>query len=234
VVLKAARRARDQGVVRFSVVTSGRSASEADLDRLCAIIEGISGLGLAPCASLGCLAGPGLRRLKSAGLARFHHNLETARSFFPRICTSHPYELRLETLEAARQAGLSLCSGGIFGLGESPAQRLELIQALAGLEVDSVAVNFLNPIPGTPLAGRPLLDAWQGLSIISVVRLVLPWAEIRTCGGRVQTLGPLAPLQYLAGANATMTGDYLTTSGARPEKDLAEIESLGLSLATVF
>jgi len=230
-VVEAANRAKANGAARFSLVTSGKAASDKVVDQLCPMIERIAGLGLLPCASLGCLAGPALRRLRSAGVDRFHHNLETARSFYTEICTTHRYEERLETLEAARSAGLSLCSGGIFGLGESKAQRIELIEALAELNVESVAVNFINPIPGTPLAGSSRLDAWEALVLLSIIRLLLPQAEIRTCGGRLETLGAASPLQYLAGANATMTGDYLTTQGPRPDQDIAEIEALGLKLA---
>lgn len=229
-VTEAARAAREGGARRFSVVTSGKAASDKDVDLICRQVEAIAGLGLKPCASLGCLAEPALKRLRSAGLDRFHHNLEAAPSFYPAICTSHDYQERVATLEAARSAGLTLCSGGIFGLGETLDQRWELIAELRRLGVDSVAVNFLNPIPGTPLEGQPLLDPLEALAILAVIRLAMPQAEIRTCGGRIQTLGPLSPLQYLAGANATMTGDYLTTSGPRPDNDLAELARLGLSL----
>jgi len=229
-VMDAAGRAREAGAARFSLVVSGKKASPAEVDRLCGLVEAVAGLGLSPCASLGCLDQASLERLRAAGLERYHHNLEAAESFYPEICTSHAFAERLDTLEAARRAGLSLCSGGIFGLGESPAQRLELIESLGRLEVDSVAVNFLDPIPGTPLAGRHRLEAWEALGVLAVMRLLLPGAEIRTCGGRLQTLGCLSPLQYLAGASATMTGDYLTTGGPNPERDRAEVESLGLNL----
>ncbi|MBW2618842.1 MAG: biotin synthase BioB [Deltaproteobacteria bacterium] len=230
-VIDAARRAREAGAARFSIVTSGKAAKTKDLDSICPMIEAVAGLGLSPCASLGCLSQPALARLASAGLVRYHHNLEAAESYYPQVCTTHTYTERLATLKAARSAGLEVCSGGIFGLGESLAQRWELIASLAELGLDSIAVNFLSPIPGTPLADRPRLDPWEALAILAVIRLALPGVEIRTCGGRQATLGPLAPLQYLAGANATMTGDYLTTAGPSPEADAAEVRFIGLSLA---
>ncbi len=230
-ILAAARRAKRAGVSRFSLVTSGRTVRAEDMGPLCAAIEGVAALGLKPCASLGLLREADLRRLRAAGLERYHHNLETAESFYPQICITHTWSERLATLKAARRAGLSLCCGGVFGLGESDGQRVELILSLKRLEVDSVAVNFLNPIPGTPLSQQPLMAPWTALSLVAVIRLLLPAAEIRTCGGRLQTLGPLTPLQYLAGANATMTGDYLTTAGPRPEADWADIQALGLEVA---
>ena len=227
-VAAAARQARSAGVRRFSIVTSGKAAPRRELDDLARLVETVAEAGLTPCASLGCLDEPALRRLRSAGLDRFHHNLETASSHYPEICRSHAWSERVETIRAAQAAGLSVCSGGIFGLGETPAQRLEFLRELRDLSVDSVAVNFLSPIPGTPLAGRPTLSPWEALSALAVTRLVVPDREIRTCGGRVQTLGPLSAWQYLAGANATMTGDYLTTSGPRPERDREEIALVGL------
>ena len=230
-VVAAARQAREAGAARFSIVTSGKAAKTKDLDSIYPMIEAIADLGLSPCVSLGCLDQPDLARLAAAGLVRYHHNLEAAESYYPRVCTTHAYTERVATLKAARSAGLELCSGGIFGLGENSAQRWELIASLAEIEVDSVAVNFLSPIPGTPLADQPRLDPWEALAILAVIRLALPAVEIRTCGGRQATLGPLAPLQYLAGANATMTGDYLTTAGPSPETDAAEIRFIGLSLA---
>ncbi len=230
-VKAAAARAKEGGAVRFSVVISGKAATDKQVDQISAMVEDIASLGLKPCASLGCLSQDQLARLTDAGLDRYHHNLETARTYYPHICTTHTYEERVETLEAARAVGLGLCSGGIFGLGEEVAHRLEMIEALKEIGVDSVAVNFLNPIPGTPLDHRPLLDPWEALSILAVIRLLMPRTEIRTCGGRTQTLGALSPLQYLAGANATMTGDYLTTDGPQPDTDRAELEQVGLQLA---
>jgi biotin synthase len=173
---------------------------------------------------------PFLEELKSVGVYRFHHNLESAASFFPKICTTHTYQERLDTVEAAKEAGLAVCSGGILGMGESLEQRFELAQALKDLEVDAVPLNFLHPLPGTGLASRPLLSPLEALKIITAFRLTLPDKSIIICGGRQPTLRSLAPLIFAAGANALMTGDYLTTKGRLPEEDRQMLEDLGLEL----
>ncbi|MCB2187027.1 MAG: biotin synthase BioB [Deltaproteobacteria bacterium] len=229
---RASRAGRD-GARRFGLVTSGRGCPRgAELDELCRAIELIREEGrVEPCASLGLLAPPEARRLADAGLTRYHHNLEAGPGFFPRVCTTHTLEERVATVHTAREAGLEICAGGIVGLGESPAERVELAQALAELDPESVPLNFLNPIPGTPLAGVPLLTPLEALATLAVFKLFLPRARLRTCGGRRQVLGRLAPLMYLAGAGATMTGDYLTTGGAPPAEDLADLAALGLRTA---
>ncbi len=225
-----ARQAASDGAQRFGIVTSGRGCpTGADLDEICRAIEAIRADGMiAPCASLGLLKPGQARRLADAGLRRYHHNLEAGPSYFPRICTSHGFEQRVETVHLARAAGLEVCCGGIVGMGETPLQRAELAAALAGLEPESIPLNFLSPIAGTRLGHLRPMTALEALAAVSVFKVFAPKSRIRTCGGRAQILGELSPLQYLAGAGATMTGDYLTTSGPLTAKDLVVIEALNL------
>ncbi len=231
-LVEAAREAAAQGAARFSVVTSGRGIAstrekEAILSAVAAIREAVD---LKVCASLGIADRTFLSELQAAGVYRFHHNLETAGSFFPEICTTHTFEERLATVEAAKDAGLPVCVGGILGMGESVAQRWELAQAIKRLDPDAIPLNFLHPLPGTTLAARPLLAALEALKIIAAFRLTFPDKTIIICGGRQPTLRSLAPLMFAAGANALMTGDYLTTRGRLPEDDLQMLEDLGLEL----
>jgi biotin synthase len=231
-LLTAAQEAAAQGAARFSLVTSGRGiVSPREQEAVIAAIVAIRReVPLQVCASLGIVDRPFLEELKSVGVYRFHHNLESAASFFPKICTTHTYQERLDTVEAAKEAGLAVCSGGILGMGESLEQRFELAQALKDLEVDAVPLNFLHPLPGTGLASRPLLSPLEALKIITAFRLTLPDKSIIICGGRQPTLRSLAPLIFAAGANALMTGDYLTTKGRLPEEDRQMLEDLGLEL----
>jgi biotin synthase len=231
-VIDRAREAERSGAVRFGIVTSGRGMGGGnELAGVCASIEGIrSETRLMPCASLGMVGEKQMRRLREAGLQRYHHNLETAASHFPLVCSSHAYQERLDTIHAAKQAGMEVCVGGILGLGESPRQRVELALALRALDIDSVPLNFLNPIRGTPAERYPLLTPLEILTIIALFRFVLPGKDIRVCGGRETGLRTLQPLMYLAGANATMTGNYLTTGGRSPDIDGKEIEDLGLNV----
>ncbi|MGQ9688258.1 MAG: biotin synthase BioB [Desulfobaccales bacterium] len=231
-LLEAAQAAAEAGAARFSLVTSGRGITsaqekEALLNAVAAIRETV---GIQVCASLGIVERSFLAELKDAGLHRFHHNLETAASFFPEICTTHTFRERLLTVEAAKAAGLSVCVGGILGLGESVAQRWELAQAIRELDPDAIPLNFLHPLPGTRLAHRPLLEPLEALKCIIAFRLRFPEKTIIICGGRQPTLRSLAPLMFPAGANALMTGDYLTTKGRLPEDDRRLLADLGLEL----
>jgi biotin synthase len=232
-IVAAALAAAGQGACRFGIVTSGRGCpSGRDFLEICRAVERLNQeKRIAPCVSLGLLNQEQARDLANAGARRYHHNLEAGPNFFPRICTTHSYEQRVATVHTARQAGMEVCVGGIVGLGESPGQRAEFIAAVAGLEPDSVPLNFLNPISGTPLQGLPLLTPLQALATVAVTRLFNPRVHVRTCGGRRQVLARLAPLMYLAGASATMTGNYLTTPGQEPAEDAADVAALGLTLA---
>ncbi len=229
-LLKAADRAGSLGAARFSLVTSGRSLlNPKELDRICGVVTRLAQKEkISPCASLGLLTPELARALKEAGLVRYHHNLETGPRYYPSICTTHSFSDRLTTLRIARKAGFSLCSGGIFGLGETINDRVEMAFILKEMKVDSVPLNFLNPISGTPLATQPPLSPLEILKSIALFRLILPEADIRACGGREKGLRTLQPLMYLAGCNGTMIGNYLTTEGRSPEVDIQEILDLGL------
>jgi biotin synthase len=228
-------RARQGGASSFSIVTAGKAiAARADIEAVKEGIRRIRALGMVPCASLGILGKPLLRELAEAGLGRYHHNLETARSFFHEICTTHDYDADVATVRNAKELGIPACSGGILGMGESPEQRVELAQTLAELRVDSVALNFFHPVPGTRLherlAGRSSLTPLDCLKAVAVFRLLLPEAQITICGGRAFNLRELQPLLMVAGANRIMSGAYLTTHGRNFETDRQMIRDLGFEL----
>ncbi|MGQ9921173.1 MAG: biotin synthase BioB, partial [Desulfobacca sp.] len=219
-----------QGAARFSIVTSGRGVrSRPEQETILATVAEICRITpLKVCVSLGIVSPKFLAALAAAGVHRYHHNVETAASFFPQIVTAHTYEERLATIRQAKAAGLAVCVGGIFGLGESVAQRYEMAQTLRDLEVDSIPLNFLQPIPGTPLAARRPLAPLEALQIILAFRLFFPEKRLIIAGGRVGALRSLAPLMFAAGADALMTGDYLTTKGQLPAQDLQMLHDLGL------
>jgi biotin synthase len=229
-ILKKAAEAKKGGVQRFAIVTSGRKPDGNELKEIAVALGEIRKLGLGTCASLGLLDAAELRYLKDHGLERLHNNLEASARFFPLICTTHEISDKVRTLEAARSAGLSVCSGGIFGMGETWQDRIDLAFTLKSLNASSTPVNFLNPIRGTRLEHMPLLDANEALKIISIMRFILPESELRICGGRVQTLGNLHHMIFRAGADALMTGDYLVTCGRSFDQDRAMIKDLGLSM----
>ncbi|MEW6586716.1 MAG: biotin synthase BioB [Nitrospirota bacterium] len=227
-IIERANEIKRIGIRRFSLVTSGRKISGRDLKKLAGMISEIKGLGLSPCASLGLLSRDEMELLKEAGLERYHHNLETSERFFPEICSTHSYAEKIETALAARLAGLSLCSGGIFGMGETWQDRIDMAFALKELDVDSVPVNFLIPVKGTRLAGRELLHPLEALKIVSLYRFILPEKQIRICGGRMQVLGEFHSWIFFAGADGMITGNYLTTMGRSPRDDFRLIEQFGL------
>lgn len=230
-IARAARLACESGAGRFSVVTSGKRLSGADLDRAVTGIQAIADESLMPCASLGILDQPSLRRLKSAGLVRYHHNLETSRSFYARVCSTRSYDDNVEALFMARRAGLEVCSGCLFGLGETWAQRIELFLDLRELPVDSVPLNFLIPIPGTPLADRPRLSPAECLRIIALARFCLPDRHVVVCGGRNENLGARQNEIFRAGASGMMIGDLLTVRGRESQDDLNMLAELGLAVS---
>jgi len=216
-------------VNRYAVVTSGKGAAPDEIEQICAAFGSVSSHnGPAFCASLGILDRPALGKLAAAGVTRYHHNLETARSHFDQICSTHTYDQRIKTILAAKKAGLGVCSGGIFGLGETELQALELALELKGLAVDAVPLNFLSPIEGTPLSGLRGLTPMQCLKRIALFRFCLPDRQIIICGGRQANLGTLHPYIFHAGASGIMTGNYLTTGGRLLEQDLSLLCDLGL------
>ena len=226
-ILQAAKGAeKNMGATCFSVVTSGKATNtKAELETICQETK------LNRCVSIGILTKPELLELKAKGLKRLHHNLETAKSFFDQVCTTHIYEERLNTIKAAKEIGLEVCSGGIFGLGESLEQRIELGLTLKEFKVESVPINILNPIPGTPAAKNyQPMKPLEVLRLIATYRLLMPKADLGVFGGREKALGPLQPLMFLAGANVTLVGDYLTTKGQQASQDLEMIKALGLEI----
>ena len=183
---------------------------------------------LSYCASLGILDDADMKRLADAGVTRYHHNLETARSHFDSICTTHTYDERIDTIKAAQKAGMTICSGGIFGLGETDQQVLEMALELRSLNIDSAPLNFLTAIAGTPMEGQSSLTPLRCLKIIAIFRYVLGDKDILICGGREANLGVLHPMIFYAGASGLMTGNYLTTGGRQMENDLDMLRQLAL------
>lgn len=228
-ILQRANAAASGAVSAFGIVTSGPQLTDWEMDEIAAAVEEIRrGGGTLPCVSVGELSAAQLARLREAGLWRLHHNLETSERFFPQICSTHTWRQRAETVRRALRAGLRVCSGGLFGLGETWEDRVDLGLALRELGVTSVPVNFLTPVPGTPLAETAPLTPPEALRILAMLRLLLPQAVIRVCGGRPAALRERQREMFRAGASALMTGDYLTTSGIGLASDLALLESLGL------
>jgi biotin synthase len=229
----ATRSLWQQGVSRVGWVASGCSPEPDELAAIIAAAETVlndAGAGSLCCASLGQLDTASLTRLKQAGFCRYHHNLETSERFYPSICSSQRWRDRLATAERVKALGWEICSGGLFGLGETWEDRLDLALTLQKLEADSVPLNFYNAVPGTPFAGLPPLDIEEALRITVLFRLTLPKAAIRICGGRPKIFAENGELLFRAGADALMTGDYLTTSGISPESDRKMAERCGLTV----
>ncbi len=231
-IVAGARQALDEGSHCFGIVTSGtRVTPGAEFDSILQALREIRDLGgIDPSASLGILDATAARELAAAGCVTYHHNLETARSFFPEICTTHDYAEDVATVRTAKEAGMKVCCGGIFGLGESPAQRVELARTLRELAVDSVPLNFLNPVPGTRLAGARHLTPMECLRIIALFRYFLPDRSISVCGGREPNLREFQSWIFMAGASGTMIGNYLTTKGRDRETDLQMLQDAEMTL----
>jgi biotin synthase len=226
-LLGAAEETARLGASEFCIVLAVRGPDERTLARVIEMIPVIRDrTGLNVAASLGILTADQARRLADAGLHRYNHNLETARSFFPEIVTTHTWEERRDTCRLVLAAGMELCCGAVLGMGESHGQRLELLAELRELGPTEVPLNFLNPRPGTPLAGRPLLEPMEAIRWIALFRLALPEVILRYAGGREVTLRELQALGLTAGVNALIVGNYLTTLGRPPEQDLQLLADL--------
>lgn len=215
------------------VVTSGGKLSTEELKELADTVKKIGNGQQAPvCGSLGRLTPEDLTMLKESGVTRFHHNLEASEKYYPEICSTQDWSQRLDTVKAAQEAGLKVCSGGLFGLGESWQDRIDLALTLRELEVDSVPINFLYAHPGTPMKDQHPLTAEEALRIIALYRFLLPKCTLRICGGRSHILGERQSELFAAGANGLMTGNYLTVKGSQSESDHEMIKNLGLEIAT--
>ncbi len=229
--VRAARAAHARGAGEFCIVVAVRGPSKRLLDRVCAAAGRIKDeLPLTVAVSLGILDDEHLERLAGAGVDKVNHNLETSRRYFPSICTTHSYDERWETCLRVKRRGLELCCGGIIGMGETEADRIDFILALQELAPQEVPVNFLNPRPGTPLAQASLLDPVEALRFVAMVRLALPRALVRFAGGREITLRGLQDLGMRSGASGIVLGDYLTTVGRSDAEDFAMLDRLGFEV----
>jgi biotin synthase len=230
-LVEGALHCAEAGATRYSMVTSGYMLKEEEIDTIIkatAIIKAKTDLEV--CASLGVLTESIARRLKEGRITTYHHNLETSRSYFPHVCTTHRYDEDVHTVEIAKASGLRVCCGGIFGLGETWEQRVELAFTLKELDVDSIPINFLNPIPGTKMEDKPLLSPMDALKCIALFRLINPGKDITICGGREKTLRDYQSWIFMAGANGVMIGDYLTTKGRNMDRDIKMIKDMGLEI----
>jgi biotin synthase len=222
--IAAQHRVATSNDVEFCMVSSGRRLSPADVDQ---IVESAKRCGAPVHASLGILSDADFVKLKDAGVVCYNHNIETSRRYFAEIVKSHDYDDRIATVKKAKAAGLGVCCGGIFGMGEAWQDRIDMAFELRDLGVDVVPVNFLNAVPGTRVE-KPKEPPREYLKIIALFRFILPDRIIKVCGGREVNLRSLQPLMFLAGANGYVAGNYLTTSGQSVAEDNAMIADLGL------
>ncbi len=217
---------------RFGIVTAGKKMNNTDIALIKESIAAFKDKDLKqiPCASFGLLTEKNLLELKNAGLKRYHHNLEVSRNYYPNMCTTHSYEERLETISNAKKAGLELCVGGIFGLGETIRDRIDLLFEIKACDPDSVPLNFLVPIKGTPLEDNSVLSLWDAVKLISLSRFIMPEKDIKLGAGRLEVFKDAQHLVFLAGANGMIIGDLLTVKGRTVEDDIKVINDLGLKI----
>ena len=229
-MVAAAKEAEAFGANEFSIVASGTKMDDRkELDKVIAAVRRIKAeTKLETCCSLGLMELDDLKELKAAGLDRCHHNLETAASFFNNIVTTHTYEDEVKAVQNAKEAGLQVCVGGIFGMGETFAQRVELAFSIRELGTQSLPINFLKPIDGTGLDHLETIEYYDALKTIALLRLVLPKIDLFVCGGREEVMTDKQEQLFSAGANGILGGNYLTTKGQDPKRDIEMIQSLGL------
>ena len=226
-LVEGARHNKEQGVLRYSIVTSGKALSDAEVDRVCESIRAIrEQVGIEVCVSFGLLNEEQFKKIREAGATRAHCNLESSGRYFKEICTTHTYQQKIDTLNAAKRAGLSVCSGGIMGLGETMEDRIEMVLTARELGVKSIPVNVLNPIPGTPYEHNRILTNDEVCRCVAIFRFLIPDASIRLAGGR-GLLGDKGEACFRSGANAAISGDMLTTSGINMETDMELLKTLG-------
>ena len=226
-LLEQAQYSQSRGVHRYSIVTSGRTLNAQEVSQACGSIRKIKeSLDISICVSFGLLEEADFQKLRQAGASRVHNNLEASAGYFPQVCTTHTQQDKIRSIEAARKAGMEVCSGGIMGLGESMEDRIDLAITLRELQIKSVPVNMLNPIPGTPYENNPRLTEEDMCRIVAIFRFLLPDAFIRLAGGRglMEDQGRRC---FYSGANAAITGDMLTTSGITIQRDLEILKELG-------
>lgn len=226
-ILKAAQQAERLGAMDFCIVISAKGPTPRIFKK---VLEAVDLLRVNTNLKIGCSLGSLTEEqafiLKEHGVWRYNHNIEACRSYFPKVCTTHTYDDRVRTAKLVKKVGMNLCSGGILGMGESVRQRVELAFEIRELEPSWVPINFLNPRPGTPFGDLPMVSPFEAVKTISIFRLVLPDKILMTAGGREVTLRDLQAMGLLAGANAMILGNYLTTSGRPPEEDLRMLDDL--------
>jgi biotin synthase len=226
-IVDAGRRAAERGCGHFGIVTSGSAPSDGEIERIAAAVEALRGeFALKVCASLGRLTAGQFRRLRDAGLERYNHNIETSPAYFPQVVSTHTFQQRAATVRLAAEAGLSVCCGGIIGMGETREDRVRLGLALRELPVDSVPLNLLMPIPGTPLAECRPLPPIEVLRTVAVFRMLMPRRTIKLAAGRESVLGDFQGMAFMAGANGMIVGDYLTQAGREVAKDRELIKAV--------
>lgn len=226
-LVDGARHNKEQGVLRYSIVTSGKALSDAEVDLVCESIRAIrEQVGIEVCVSFGLLNEEQFKKIREAGATRAHCNLESSGRYFKEICTTHTYQQKIDTLNAAKRAGLSVCSGGIMGLGETMEDRIDMVLTARELGVKSIPVNVLNPIPGTPYEHNRILTNDEVCRCVAIFRFLIPDASIRLAGGR-GLLGDKGEACFRSGANAAISGDMLTTSGINMETDMELLKTLG-------
>lgn len=217
------------GALNYSIVTSGHSLSKKEINTICKITSKVKqNTNLSICVSLGMLTEATAKKLFESGVSQYHHNLETAESYFKKICTTQDYQENIETINLAQTSGMKICSGGILGMGESWTHRVELAFTLKNLNVNSIPLNFLNPVKGTKMGDRQLMDPMEALKSVALFRFINPDKNITICGGREKTLKDFQSWLFYAGANGLMIGNYLTTKGRNIEKDMEMIKDSGL------
>lgn len=217
----------DKRVLRYSIVTSGKRLSDKEVDIMCEAVKKLKeNTDFSICVSFGLLNKEQFSKLKAAGVSRVHNNLETSEEFFPSVCTTHTFNEKIEAIKAAREAGLDVCSGGIFGLGESKEDRISMAFKAKELGVKSIPMNMLNPIPGTPFENNTRLTSEDMQRIIATFRFILPDGDLRLAGGR-GIMGDKGRGCFEASANAAITGDMLTTAGITVDTDKVMLKELG-------
>lgn len=234
VIVKDALDKYNRGIPRYSMVASGKGLTPKDIDKICSITIKIyeQAPGIKVCISGGIISEESFEKLKAAGITRIHNNLETSRNFFPEICTTHTYDQKIETIKAAQEAGMEICSGGLIGLGEDFKDRIDMALELRDLDVHSVPINLLNPIKNTPLENNEPLPMEEVNRTCATFRFIMPKALIRLAGGRalMEEFGESA---FKSGANAAISGVLLTTKGISIEDDMKRIKDLDYQVKAV-
>jgi biotin synthase len=214
----------------FSIVCSGRSPLKDETSQICKTVRSLNEKipELSICASLGIMSVEELKELKNAGLKRYHHNLESSKNYFDKMCTTHTWQERVETVRNAKEAGLQTCVGGPFGLGETLEDRADLLFEVKELDPDAVPLNFLVPVKGTKLEKNNPVSMFEAVKIVALARIIMPTKDIKVCGGRLEVFKDSQALVFLSGASSIMTGNLLTVKGRKPEEDAELISMLSI------